>query len=83
MVISPNSALQTGLQGVQQGIEGAERSAREIVRAGTVDGPAGSNSNDVTESVVDLKLYERSVEASAQVVKTADEVLGTLIDTLA
>jgi flagellar hook protein FlgE len=34
----------------------------------------------MTESIVDLKLYERSVEASAQVVKTADETLGTLLD---
>ena len=30
-----------------------------------------------------LKLYERSVEASAQVVKTADETLGTLLDIMA
>ena len=36
--------------------------------------------NGMTESIVDLKLYERSVEASAQVVKTADETLGTLLD---
>jgi len=77
-----NSALQTGVQGVQQGVQGIEKAASEIVRAGTVDGPAGSNS-DVVEPIVDLKLYERSVEASAQVVKTADEVLGTLLDTLA
>ncbi|TNC81661.1 MAG: flagellar biosynthesis protein FlgE [Oleiphilus sp.] len=78
-----NSVLNTGVQGVQRGIEGAERAASEIVRAGTVDGAAGSNSNDVVESLVDLRLYERSVEASAQVVRTADEVLGTLLDTLA
>lgn len=78
-----NSVIQTGVQGVQKGIEGAERAATEIVRSGTVDGAAGSNSNDVVEAVVDLKLYERSVEASAQVVRTADEVLGSLLDTLA
>lgn len=74
--------LNTGVQGVQQGIQGAEKAASDIVKAGTVDGPAGSNS-DVLEPIVELKLYERSVEASAQVVKTADEVLGTLLDTMA
>lgn len=78
-----NTVLQNGVQGVQQGIDGAQRAASDIVRSGTVDGPAGSNSNDVVEAVVDLKLYERSVQASAQVVRTADEVLGTLLDTMA
>jgi flagellar hook-associated protein FlgK len=32
---------------------------------------------------VDLQLYKRSVEASAQVVKTADETLGSLLDIMA
>ena len=76
-----NAVLHTGLQGIQKGIEGAEKTASEIVRSGSIDGPAGSNS--VVEPIVDLKLYERSIEASAQVVKMADEVLGTLLDTLA
>ena len=76
-----NSVLNTGLHGIQKGFEGVEKAATEIVRAG-VDGPAGSNA-DVVEPMIDLKLYERSVEASAQVVKPADEVLGTLLDTLA
>jgi len=76
-----NTILQTGVEGIRQGVEGAEKAASEIVRAGAVDGPAGSN--DVVEPIVELRLYERSIEASAQVVKTADEVLGTLLDTLA
>lgn len=76
-----NTALSAGLQGIQQGINGVEKAAVEIVKAGSVDGPRGSN--DVVKPILDLKLYERSIEASAQVVKTADEVLGTLLDTLA
>ncbi len=82
MNVNVNTILQTGLQGIERGVEGVERSATEIVRGGAVDGPAGSNS-DVVEAVVDLKLYERSIEASAQVVRTADEVLGSLLDTMA
>jgi len=76
-----NAVLQSGLQGVQKATLGAEKAATEIVRSGSIDGPAGSNS--VVEPIIDLKLYERSIEASAQVVKMADEVLGTLLDTLA
>lgn len=77
-----NTVIQSGIEGVQRANEGLEKAASEIVRAGSVDGPAGSNSN-VIEPIVDLKLYERSIEASSQVVKVADEVLGTLLDTLA
>ena len=79
-MISP--ILNTGLQGVQKGIEGAEEAASRIVKAGTVESAPASDAS-VVEPMVDLKLYERSVEASAKVVKTADEVLGTILDTLA
>lgn len=70
--------LQTGIQGVQNGVQGMERAASEIVSATTKSG-----ASDIVEPVMDLKLYELSVEASAQVVKTADELLGTLLDTMA
>jgi flagellar hook protein FlgE len=76
-----NSVLDSGLTGVRQGIEGVEKAASDIVRAGTVDGADGTN--DVIEPIIELRLYQRSVEASAQVVRTADEVLGTLLDTMA
>lgn len=82
MMISPlSNPLSTGLQGVQEGLLGMENAARRIARGG-VDGPQGSasGSGDMLEAIVDLRLYERSVEASAQVVKTADETLGTLLD---
>lgn len=82
MMISPlNSPLNTGLQGIQEGLQGMDNAARRIARGG-VDGPQGSasGSGDMLEAVVDLRLYKRSVEASAQVVKTADETLGTLLD---
>lgn len=76
-----NSVFETGLSGVRQGFEGVEKAASEIVRAGAVDGAEGAN--DVVEPIIELRLYQRSVEASAQVVRTADEVLGTLLDTMA
>jgi len=76
-----NSVVDTGLNGIRQGVEGVEKSAADIVRAGTVDGADGAN--DVLEPIIELRLYQRSVEASSQVVRTADEVLGTLLDTMA
>lgn len=76
-----NNTLAIGIQGVQDGMYGMENAARKIARAG-VDGPQGSaqTGNSLIEPMIDLKLYQRSVEASAQVVKAADETLGTLLD---
>lgn len=81
-----NNAVGVGLQGVQEGMRGLETTARHIARAGQ-DGLQGSNNADgaggITEPLVNSQLYARSVEASAQVVKTADETVGTLLDTTA
>ncbi len=79
-----NNTLGIGIQGIQDGIQGMDNAARRIARGG-VDGPQGTanGSGGLLEPIVDLKLYERSVEASAQVVKTADETLGTLLDIMA
>lgn len=76
-----SNTLGIGIQGVQEGLQGMEMSARKIARGG-VDGPQGSaaSTGGLIEPIIDLKLYERSVQASAQIVKTADETLGTLLD---
>ncbi|WP_336366267.1 flagellar biosynthesis protein FlgE [Marinobacter sp. C2H3] len=80
-----SNTLGIGVQGVQNGMAGMEGAARQIARAG-IDGPRGSAeqpSGGLIEPIVDLKLYQRSVEASAQVVRTADETLGSLLDIMA
>ncbi|HET8849241.1 MAG TPA: flagellar biosynthesis protein FlgE [Marinobacter sp.] len=76
-----NSTLGIGIQGIQDGIVGMENAARKIARGGT-DGPRGTadGTGNLAESLIELNLYERSVQASAQVVRTADETLGTLLD---
>ncbi|MEQ9544668.1 MAG: flagellar biosynthesis protein FlgE [Marinobacter sp.] len=79
-----NNTLGIGIQGIQEGMAGMENAARKIARGG-VDGPQGTaeGAGSLAEPIVELNLYERSVEASAQVVKTADETLGTLLDIMA
>lgn len=77
--MSIGSVLNTGIQGVQTGMRGMEQSAQNIVKAGTSENTAG----DVIEPIMDLKLYENTVEASTKVIKTADEMMGTLLDTMA
>lgn len=80
------SALAAGLQGVQTGIANANQAARDIATATTTprpgeqqDAPQDVNAT-ITQAAVELKASENQVEASAAVIRTADEVLGTLID---
>lgn len=75
--MSIGSVLSTGLQGVQTGLNQANKAAGEIARFGTT---AGNSIGDLTTSLVNLKAGELQTKASAAVVKTADQVLGTLID---
>lgn len=75
------NTLGIGIQGIQDGMAGMENSARKIA-CGGADGPQGTadGAGNLAEPMIEMNLYERSVEASAQVVKTADETLGTLLD---
>ncbi|MBZ0333116.1 hypothetical protein MARI_03490 [Marinobacter sp. JH2] len=76
-----NNTLGIGIQGIQDGMVGMDNAARKIARGGA-DGPQGSaeGAGNLAEPMIELNLYKRSVEASAQVVKTADETIGTLLD---
>jgi hypothetical protein len=78
MSISAPSVLSSGLQGLQTGLNKANQAAGQIARSGTTE-PNG----DLASSIVDLKSSELQVKASAAVIKTADDLLGTLIDTTA
>ena len=75
-----NSILSIGVQGVQAGFQRANEAATNIVKAGL---EGGEDLSDLATSIVDLKVSEQIVKASAKVIKSADETLGTLIDTKA
>ena len=71
------SAYLSGLAGMQQGQQRADRAASEIANLNT----SQANSASLTSSLVELQQARQVVEASAKVVETADDVLGTLINT--
>ena len=72
--------MAAGMSGVHAGLQQANAAAQDIAQA--TNKPEADNSlNKVTEAVVDLKVSELQVEASAAVVKTADDMMGTLINT--
>ena len=76
------SAVNQGLIGMQRSQSEISRSAQQIVKAGTTerDNPA---KNDIVESLVNIKAQSQIFDASAKIVKSADETIGTLLKTRA
>lgn len=82
MEINSGSAINQGLIGMQRSQVEMQRSAQQIAEAGTTqrDNP---QANDLVEPMVNMNLQAKLFDANAQVVKTANETLGTLLDTKA
>ena len=87
------SAFNSGVQGLQRSTEAADRAAADIAAetsaANEVEAasqPPESNEQeipDLNQSIVDLKVAEHQAKASTEVIKTADDSLGTLLDVTA
>lgn len=75
-----STPLQTGLSGISRGLENLQEISSDIARAGTTQPEDVETTVDLTQSMVDLKAQKLATQASAKVVATAEEVLGTLID---
>ncbi len=67
-------ALQAGIAGIDNGLDGLHRNATTIARA------APGDSADSTRALLDLRADQHQVEASVKVLKAADEMLGSLLD---
>ena len=74
------NALNTGILGIQRGLADVQRSAGNIA---STDSMTADNASDLAESMVGLMTGRIQVEASARVVETINETLGTIIDVLA
>jgi flagellar hook-associated protein FlgK len=77
--VASGSAVNQGLIGMQRSQAEISKSAQQIVSAGTThrDNPA---QNDIVESLVNIKVQSQVFDASAKIVKTADETIGTLLN---
>ena len=83
------SAFSSGVQGFQNATEKSNQAALDIA-ANTVASEENidqtqalakpTTAPDLTESVVQLKVAEYQAKSSVEVIKTADETLGTLLD---
>jgi len=78
-----NSLMGAGLSAFQNGQQRVEQAATSIASASA---PAQGNSQavaELTEELIQLKVGEHTAKLGTRMIQSADEVLGTLIDTKA
>jgi flagellar hook-associated protein FlgK len=84
--INPNtntgSALQQGLNGLQNSTRATVEAANELVSAGTLQRTT-SVVTDIVEPIIEINRQQQLFDASAKVVQAADQNIGTLFDALA
>ncbi len=71
------SALNSGLSGIQQGYNNLKQDAQAIATAN------GNPGKKLEEPMVGLIQDRNQVAASAKVVETVDDTIGTLLDVMA
>lgn len=76
--MSIGSISGTALSGIQRGLHELDKNALEVARAGTTE-PDG----DPAEPLVSSKVAQRNIEANVEMLKTADETIGFLLDEMA
>ncbi len=79
-----------GVDGIRAGLKGMEHAAQEIAELNSpprsaapaaAPGAASSGSpDDAVEALLELRVHQRQVQASAKVVQSADAMLGFLLD---
>lgn len=95
--MNTNSAFQSGVQGLQNAQRGITEASQNIAsqtletpsqpQRQTADVPAeqsvqaSQDSRPVTNDIVRLAVEQRNSEANLRTIETADEVIGSLIDT--
>jgi len=76
-------ALQSGLNGINQGISNMRRDASAVARAVSPSADRSASQPSATDALVNLKVDALQVQASAKVVGSVNELLGQLLDEMA
>ena len=90
-----NPMLNIGANAIAQGMKSLDSVAQEIAELNITNNPSvsagdgepvgsfslnDSGPGDMASAIVDLKVYQRQIQAAATIVETADEVIGFLLD---
>ncbi|BFM14441.1 hypothetical protein R50073_06240 [Maricurvus nonylphenolicus] len=79
---SGSSVLGIGLRGLQQSSQSINQSANEIAQAGTLQASreGTGSTQDLVEPLINMKIEQNIFDASANVVKVGDEMIGSILD---
>lgn len=83
MVIgSGSSVLGIGLRGMQDSAQSIQQSANDIAQAGTLQASqeGGGSTQDLVEPLINMKIEQNIFDASANVVKVGDAMIGSILD---
>lgn len=75
------AAISSGLTGIQRGFNQFNRAAENIARVAITHNR--QDTQDIARSLVDIKIAQHQIEASANVLKANHETLGYLLDIFA
>jgi hypothetical protein len=70
-------SFSNGLNGIRIGLDGIHKTASQIASKESMQ---AGGARELAESLLDLKVYNYQVDASAKVVKATDQMLGSLLD---
>ncbi len=79
-------AISSAASGIRSSANQFEKAAQRVVQATAPETGEASESkgwDDLPAAIVDSKMSALSFKANAEVFKTADKMVGTLLDTLA
>lgn len=74
-----SNVFQQGVNGLQNSSRSMLESANALVSSGVVERTTGV-ATDIVEPMINIQKQQNLFDASAKVVKVADEALGALID---
>lgn len=79
------SALNTGINGINQGLNNMQRNASTIAQAvnNGINEGVTKRPMEVTSALVNLKQDALQIQASTKVVETVHEMIGSLLDVTA
>lgn len=75
--MSSISTMNSGINGIQQGFSNLRQNAHEIASAN------GNQTQNIEKPLTNLSQDRNQVAASVEVVKAADEMIGSLLDVMA
>ena len=78
MTVEIKGAFYNGVQSINRGLSGLARDSEAIASA-----PVQGNPGDLQDPLLNMIGDRQQVEAGTKVVKTADEMLGSLFDATA